>query len=187
MRKLTLAIPLGLIAGLGCSQDARQRLKAFFFEIPEEGTPPAVVEAPSPPSDELPTLALAESKYKSTHEPYRKRECSYCHDPENQRRVREDFMNVCSRCHTRYFGDEVGHAPVAEGECETCHEAHRSAEQRLLKQPVLEVCTECHDEPEDLSEDAHSGEGVEECTACHDAHFGSGALLKSESGKAAAD
>ena len=187
MRKLNLAVLLGLIVALGCSQGARERLGTFFFEIPEEGEQPAAVDVPSQAASEPPMLALAVSKYKSMHGPYGERKCLDCHDPAKSRRVREDFMDACSGCHVRYFGADVGHAPAAEGECASCHDPHRSVQVHLLKQPVLDTCVECHDEPEDLSEDAHGVEGVENCATCHDAHFGSGVFLKPEFTKARTD
>ncbi|MCH7883719.1 MAG: hypothetical protein IIC01_00590 [Planctomycetes bacterium] len=92
--------------------------------------------------------------------------------------VRTDLLDQCGQCHARYFGEEVGHAPVAAGQCAICHQPHRSDQPALLRMSILETCVECHDEPEDLSPAAHSGKSAENCTSCHDAHFGTGLLLK---------
>ncbi|MCH8856034.1 MAG: hypothetical protein IIA03_07305 [Proteobacteria bacterium] len=92
--------------------------------------------------------------------------------------TREDMLDACRKCHQRYFSNEVGHAPVTQGQCTECHDMHRSVELKLLKMSTFELCIECHEEPEDLSEEAHGGTDVERCTACHDAHFGSGMLLR---------
>ena len=94
--------------------------------------------------------------------------------------ARENLLDSCRTCHARYFGPEVGHAPVALGQCVECHDMHRSERPHLLRLPTFELCMECHDEPEDLSPDAHSREDVEKCTACHDSHFGTGSLLKTD-------
>lgn len=67
---------------------------------------------------------------------------------------------------------------MSEGDCQTCHTLHRSEQLHLLIRPVFETCIECHDEPEDLSEDSHSGDNVEQCTRCHDPHFGVTPLLR---------
>lgn len=170
---------VGLIIA-GCSQASRDRLKHFFFEIPEESAASAPESAPSAPPAEQPALARAESRFRSSHPPYIKRECAGCHDTEHRMKVRTDFLQSCQGCHGRYFGTEVGHFPVADKQCIMCHDPHRSKFPGLLKQPVFDTCIDCHDEPEDLSEEAHSADGAENCTSCHDPHFGVGQLLKTD-------
>jgi predicted CXXCH cytochrome family protein len=59
-----------------------------------------------------------------------------------------------------------------------CHRPHRSEHSALLILPLFDTCIECHDEPEDLSETAHSGTDAEDCMKCHDPHFGEGMLLR---------
>lgn len=184
MRRLAGFIFLLSVVSWGCSSATRERLKAFFFEIPPEhsaGESPPTVDSSGlargtyqPPVFELPP-----SRFASLHPPYVTRNCRACHDATLRMKVREDIADTCMTCHSRYFTDAVGHAPVAAGECAECHELHRSVHPNLLKIPVLETCVECHDEPEDLSEDAHAVAGVENCTQCHDPHFGTGMLLKS--------
>ena len=176
--KFVWMMPLSVVVALGCSQAARDRFMHWFFEISEGSATQEASQQSTSPFYEPPTLRVAEAKYKSVHSPVVKRDCRSCHDAARRMQVREDMMDSCSVCHARFFGSEVGHSPVEEQECAGCHEPHRSEHLHLLKQPVLETCTECHDDPEDLSEEAHSGEGVENCTACHDAHFGTGMLLK---------
>jgi predicted CXXCH cytochrome family protein len=181
MRRIAWIIPpcLGGIIVLGCSLAARERAERFFFEVPEPSEAPAVAATESPRrAEEPPKLVLPGSKFQSVHSPYAQRQCARCHDPDRRMQVREDYADQCRACHARYFGDEVGHGPAADGECTTCHVAHRSAQPKLLKMSVLDTCTECHDGPEDLSEEAHGQKGAENCTACHDAHFGSDMFLK---------
>ena len=183
----TLALCLAVM--LGCSGAARQKLKHFFFEVPPEqkasqdGANPAPTTAPA-----LPKLQLPPPRYLAVHRPYAQQQCTKCHDPagREEKRVRTDFLAACKSCHPRYFSDEVGHPPVADGQCIACHEMHRSVQPRLLKQPVFDTCVDCHDEPEDLSEEAHGGDNVENCIRCHDPHFGTGSLLKGKSTAASA-
>jgi predicted CXXCH cytochrome family protein len=162
----------------GCSQATRERLTTFFFEVPEEAPAPKAVDTATPTAAEPPTLVLPESKYKSIHPPYAQHGCDSCHDAAQKMHVREDLVDACSECHDRYFSADVGHAPVAEGRCDACHDPHRSEHAGLLKLATFDTCVDCHDEPEDLSEAAHGGEGVENCTECHDPHFGTARLLK---------
>jgi predicted CXXCH cytochrome family protein len=131
---------------------------------------------------------LPPPRYLAVHWPFAQQQCSECHAPagRTEKRVRPDFLESCEGCHERYFEDEVGHSPVSEGQCTTCHEMHRSVQPALLKLPMPDMCLECHDEPEDLSEEAHGSGDVENCIRCHDPHFGTGSLLKEKSARAAA-
>ena len=179
MRKVVLAVSVMLAITLGCSSAARERLKHWFFEVPEQPTAAVTAEEPAGAPDEAPRLVLAEPKYKSVHMPYQDRQCRRCHDEEQRMSVREDMPDICLSCHRQYFDeDNVEHSPVADAECLSCHDLHRSERTSLLKQSMLEACGDCHDGPEDLSEEAHGGEGVEDCTACHDPHFGEAPYLK---------
>ncbi len=179
MRKFIWAMPLAIAVALGCSHTTRDRLVHWFFEVPDESKVQEAAEPTTAPTHEPPTLKVAESKYKSTHKPVVARSCARCHDTSGNMRVsQEKMMGSCRVCHERFFSDEVTHDPVLEQQCTDCHSLHRSERLHLLKQPVLDLCVECHDEPDELSEEAHGGEGVEKCDSCHDAHFGEEALLK---------
>ncbi len=185
-RKCGSLLAVMFCAVFGCSQMARDRLMHFIFEIPGEEAVSASVAlpnvdggAPSTQVTEPVTFAEREVRFASQHPPVLDRRCRSCHDATDRMRVDTDLMMAsCRTCHPRFFSDAVGHGPVVKGECMACHVPHRSAQPALLLLPVFDTCIECHDEPEDLSETAHSGADAENCTKCHDPHFGEGMLLR---------
>lgn len=186
MRKVVWAIGFCWLMTLGCSQAARDRLKHWIFDIPADAG--AAADAGTPAAGEvlpewsaprvLPAVPRPGLRFASLHPPFVRRECRQCHDATQRMEPRVDLLDSCRTCHQRYFSNEVGHAPVEQGQCIECHDMHRSERRFLLKMPTFDLCIECHDEPEDLSEPAHTVPEVESCTACHDPHFGTGTLLK---------
>lgn len=177
------ALVVGLVL-LGCSIEARDRLKHFFFEVPGE-TPPSAsttdesTKPAAPPPD---PPAAPGTKFASMHPPFLQRKCGECHDAEARMTPRKDLLDSCKVCHQRHFTPEVGHSPVTQQQCLQCHDPHRSIQPALLKSAIYDLCLQCHDEPALLSPESHSGPDVEKCTACHDPHFGTGKLLKANVG-----
>jgi predicted CXXCH cytochrome family protein len=186
MRKWPWAILLAVVILVGCSPSARDRLKHFFFEIPDESAAaqPAVDVAGAPGTSSSDAVATAGSPspaptaFLSIHAPYDSNDCSACHQQDARMSVPKDQSESCGTCHERHFDeDEVMHQPVSEGDCSMCHVPHRSQYKGLLNRPVLTICSDCH-EPDDLSEEAHVPPTRDQCTLCHDAHFGEEYLLK---------
>ena len=180
MRRLAWVIPIVLCISLGCSPTARERIKHFFFEIPDEQAADASADNDSGEAtdESLPVAPTPEPRFASVHAAYAQRQCNACHDPDAQMEVRGEPADYCAACHPRYFSDEVEHDPVASGDCSMCHQPHRSTYEHLLNDTVYTLCSECHGELEDLSEEAHSDPAAKNCTTCHEAHFGSAPLLR---------
>jgi predicted CXXCH cytochrome family protein len=182
MRLTRLTTVLTLAAIVGCSVTARERLKHFFFEVPEEPRPTTAGDSNHLESvvavEAKPEFALPPGRFVSIHEPFRSHDCQACHDASKRMKVDSAAETTCGACHDRYFGEEVGHGPVAAGECLLCHDPHRSAFPALLTTAIGENCAQCHEASNDLSQPAHAGSDAAHCTQCHDPHFGAPPLLK---------
>jgi predicted CXXCH cytochrome family protein len=84
-------------------------------------------------------------------------------------------QQVCATCHADIVETgrlSHGHAPVARGECSSCHEPHQGKNEKLLKQKGGELCGTCHG---DLLEriqtgDAHAPAAMGLCLTCHTSH-----------------
>ena len=69
-----------------------------------------------------------------------------------------------------YVAAKHKHAPAESGECASCHNPHKSANEKLLVKPVGEVCFECHDKSDFKGKTTHSPVEGGDCVSCHDPH-----------------
>jgi predicted CXXCH cytochrome family protein len=111
-------------------------------------------------------------------------ECTACHSvvETNGRRVVTlvggaqpgNTRQLCVSCH-----DDVGarlkaahlHAPVASGDCTSCHDPHGSAFRFQLAAGGNDACLTCHEDvAETMKQPVQHGPAVASCTMCHDAH-----------------
>jgi predicted CXXCH cytochrome family protein len=85
-----------------------------------------------------------------------------------------DTRQLCVSCH-----EDVGarlksqhlHAPVAGGDCTSCHDPHGSAFRFQLAADGNAACLTCHEDvAETMSQPVKHGPAVASCTMCHDAH-----------------
>jgi len=87
------------------------------------------------------------------------------------------FAAICFQCHSKEaFSGKFKHAPVADGDCQECHNPHVSKYKGLLAKEKTELCYGCHDE---LKKTLQSGKIIHKpfaegnCLACHDPHSSS--------------
>lgn len=92
---------------------------------------------------------------------------------------------LCFSCHDKkIFSKVVIHQPVANGECDLCHNPHVARIKGLLKNDVKKLCASCHVKIgiiEKQSTIIHKPVLDGQCTVCHDPHSSSasGLLIQS--------
>jgi predicted CXXCH cytochrome family protein len=80
----------------------------------------------------------------------------------------------CFQCHAKKdFSDKFVHKPVAEGNCQKCHNPHVAKYAGLLVTMTTELCYDCHDDLRQAAEgkkNVHKPFSAGNCLACHDPH-----------------
>ncbi len=122
-------------------------------------------------------------KKKYVHKPVREN-CEKCHDPHSsphKGQLLKAQMETCAECHKSLHPQIIQtvatakfpHQPVKKGECVSCHQAHFTDFEKLLKSPLKDICFTCHQE---LSEKVkadnffHGPVVQNDCAACHETH-----------------
>lgn len=113
------------------------------------------------------------------------RACLTCHAPHASRDkglLKGRIAAVCGSCHAETIrrGDRAAekHAPVAEGQCASCHDPHSSAGPMLfVNSDRIELCAQCHDWTKHSTHpigekrvDPRNKNLRVECLSCHRAH-----------------
>jgi predicted CXXCH cytochrome family protein len=113
------------------------------------------------------------------------RACLNCHRPhasKARKLLAAPEIDVCGSCHTdavRQARESVAkHAPVADGDCSTCHAPHGSNSILLFTAAdATAVCSNCHDWKEHSSHpigkdvvDPRNKNVRVDCLSCHNAH-----------------
>lgn len=139
---------------------------------------------------EAASRAVLVDERKSSHPPYRERECHKCHDAARGGALLAEQAELCYLCHERAkFRHEREHGPVAVGRCSDCHISHENAFPNHTTTSLPQLCLGCH--AFSWSDKAGPKEGfllhrpVREgrCAACHDPHGGARRLfLKADVG-----
>ena len=104
--------------------------------------------------------------------------CTSCHQsvstPHPKKGVKtfklsQEPAELCAMCHPAVGKKKTVHFPVANGMCTTCHDAHSTAEPKLLKAPPGDLCKACHADHVDFKV-VHGPVSAGGCTACHAPH-----------------
>ena len=81
--------------------------------------------------------------------------CPSCHQAPHgkkkaEKSLTEKVPELCFQCHDKdLFTKTNVHAPVAAGDCTSCHNPHASDNSALLIQPLPYLCQTCHDDKQD--------------------------------------
>jgi predicted CXXCH cytochrome family protein len=120
----------------------------------------------------------------TAHFPVEKGRCWDCHDPHASDKAAllrkgpegADDPSACLMCHkddlTASLKAKFPHDPFSKLQCTTCHEAHNSTFDILLKSAPDSLCSSCHKLTEKKFLSAHVGKHSEnlKCIDCHSGH-----------------
>lgn len=110
-----------------------------------------------------------------------KTDCTLCHNPHATRAMpflKSAKETLCLTCHEKIRAQSQGvsrHAPVAAGQCASCHQVHASDTNRLLITPLDDgkLCFTCHGALKTEMDSApftHPPAAGGECVMCHQVH-----------------
>ncbi|SNB46644.1 cytochrome c3 family protein [Geobacter sp. DSM 9736] len=112
-------------------------------------------------------MAEASDDCKSCHQ--LKESLRHPHDKEAVTRPSSNSGALCLRCHEEEKARYI-HAPVAAGECTSCHVPHRAPSSFLLKKKGAALCHMCHEEGKLRQKYQHGPVAGGNCLFCHDPH-----------------
>jgi predicted CXXCH cytochrome family protein len=157
---------------------AKGQMCVLCHEIPVEGGPARLVEAPEP----LCFKCHAKDTFKGSfaHGPFAVGACITCHDPHGGNvpgMLRVTDPQMCLGCHAdmraRFTNARFRHK-AAVTRCTACHSPHMSDQRHILKTDVPGLCGQCHEKiVKDYQTAAVKHSPVTEapaCMNCHDPH-----------------
>lgn len=156
-----LLLCVGVLLTWGCSH---KTLSIFFDGVPNPdkakgpGVQPQDIRAANP------RISFSE------HGPYASKNCSACHNRQENNNLVLPKEQLCYTCHEFSQKKKYIHGPLLQGGCLVCHDPHSSPYRSLLKSESDTFCFYCHDQASILRNPAHK-DTTSECTTCHDAHM----------------
>jgi predicted CXXCH cytochrome family protein len=157
---------------------AKGQMCVLCHEIPLDGGPARLVEAPEPVCFKCHTKE--EFKGSFAHGPFAVGACITCHDPHGGNvpgMLRVTDPQMCLVCHTnmraRLTNARFRHKPAVT-RCTDCHSPHMSDQRHILKTAAPELCGKCHEKiiKEYQTAAVKHSPVMEEsaCMNCHDPH-----------------
>lgn len=113
-------------------------------------------------------------KHKVLHNPTAA-DCSACHllvgDPKDHKfSYPVPKEELCLKCH-KLPAEKTMHAPVRDGKCLDCHDAHGSEHKaQLVADLNRDLCVKCHSATRDNKKFVHGPVAVGACATCHKWH-----------------
>ena len=118
-----------------------------------------------------------EMSQKGKHEPFKKYQCSGCHNPHAsnyEHLIKDEIGALCKSCHKGKkgsFGKKQSHPPFEKGTCLECHSPHSSKNPKLLTRRGEQLCLGCHTDKEMFSKkNKHDPVKKGNCLSCHSHH-----------------
>ncbi|MBN1956888.1 MAG: cytochrome C [Desulfuromonadales bacterium] len=117
-----------------------------------------------------------------SHMPVADGDCTACHEQVTEQhpaqtgssfQLVEAGAKLCYQCHDKYGRKLTVHAPVAEGDCLSCHDPHGSNQgPKLLPtdHDLTALCSNCHDSAMFTEAFGHGPAVAGACTQCHNPH-----------------
>ncbi len=126
--------------------------------------------------------------YDQVHVPFGKKMCQRCHEESTAAepfKTKAEGYKLCLGCHSNMITENMAknqmHWPMLDRVgCLNCHTPHASAQDGLLKKPMIEVCAQCHGDTVHrlrTVETKHSPVTEGMCTSCHSPHAANQVLL----------
>ena len=156
---------------------AKGQMCVLCHEIPLDGGPARLVEAPEP----VCFRCHAKDTFKGSfsHGPFAVGACITCHDPHGGNvpgMLRVTDPQMCLGCHAdmraRFTNARFRHKATR---CTDCHSPHMSDQQHILKTAAPELCGQCHEKiVKDYQTAASKHSPVTDapaCMNCHDPHM----------------
>lgn len=164
-----------MITVAACSVQENYHSLSFFFDgvpNPDEASQLAI-DPTAAFTDSTSNLEKSSMPILSIHQPYRDKQCDFCHNQERMGELNDSSPGLCYHCHSTFEnGHNFGHGPAAGGYCLECHNPHRATEKGLLVEQEEDLCLRCHNAVEISENIFHKISEVDGCVICHTPHGG---------------